>query len=68
LPSGQFVAATGAVFATLNPGLASHPNFIANDAIKTTVTPDGNALLVMTNGYNVQANAATRQGGQISPT
>ena len=33
LPSGQFVtptAATGSSFATLNPGLAAHPNFIAN--------------------------------------
>ena len=61
LPSGQFVtptAATGAVFTTLNPGLAAHPTFTANGAIKTAVSPDGNTLLVMTSGYNLLANAA----------
>ena len=61
LPSGQLVtpaAATGAVFTTLNPGLAAHPNFIANGAIKTAVSPDGHTLLVMTSGYNLLGNAA----------
>ena len=60
LPSGQFVtpaAATGAVFATLNPGLSAHPNFIANGAVKTAVSPDGRTLLVMTSGYNLLDNA-----------
>jgi len=66
LPSGQFVtptAATGAVFTTLNPGLAAAPNFIANGAIKTAVSPDGNTLLVMTSGYNLVANSS---GGSAS--
>jgi YVTN family beta-propeller protein len=61
LPSGQFItptAATGASFTTLNPGLAAHPNFNANGAIKTAVSPDGNTLLVMTSGYNLLENAA----------
>jgi YVTN family beta-propeller protein len=61
LPSGQLVtpaAATGSRFTTLNPGLAAHPNFIANGAIKTAVSPDGKTLLVMTSGYNLLANAA----------
>jgi YVTN family beta-propeller protein len=60
LPSGQFVtptAATGSSFKSLNPGLAAHPNFIANGAIKTAVSPDGKTLLVMTSGYNLEANA-----------
>jgi YVTN family beta-propeller protein len=60
LPSGQFVtpaAATGAVFTTLNPGLAAHPKFIANGAVKTAVSPDGHTLLVMTSGFNLLANA-----------
>ena len=42
LPSGQFVtptAATGAIFTTLNPGLAAHPNFIANGAIRPPSAP-----------------------------
>ena len=66
LPSGQFVtptAATGAVFTTLNPGLAAAPNFIANGAIKTAVSPDGTTLLVMTSGYNLVANSS---GGSAS--
>jgi YVTN family beta-propeller protein len=61
LPSGQFItptAATGSTFTTLNPGLAAHPNFVANGAIKTAVSPDGHTLLVMTSGYNLVANAA----------
>lgn len=71
LPSGQFVtpqAATGAVFLPLNPGLASHPDFVANGAIKTAVSPDGKTLLVMTSGYNEVANAAqtaTDSGSQF---
>jgi YVTN family beta-propeller protein len=61
LPSGQYVtptAAPGSVFTTLNPGLAEYPNFIANGAIKTAVSPDGTTLLVMTSGYNLLTNAS----------
>jgi YVTN family beta-propeller protein len=61
LPSGQFVtptATTGSSFTTLNPGIPAHPNFIANGAIKTAVSPDGKTLLVMTSGYNLVENAA----------
>jgi YVTN family beta-propeller protein len=61
LPTGQFVtptAAPGAVFTTLNPGLAEYPNFIANGAIKTAVSPDGTTLLVMTSGYNLLTNSS----------
>jgi YVTN family beta-propeller protein len=60
LPSGQFITPTapiGATFTKLNPGLSAHPNFIANGAIKTAVSPDGDTLLVMTSGYNLLANA-----------
>ena len=61
LPSGQFItptAATGAVFMPLNPGLAAHPNFVANGGIKTAISPDGNTLLVLTSGYNLIYNSA----------
>ncbi len=60
LPTGQFITPTaspGAVFTTLNPGLSAHPNFIANGAIKTAVSPDGTTLLVMTSGYNLLNNS-----------
>jgi YVTN family beta-propeller protein len=66
LPSGQFVtptAATGAIFTTLNPGLTAVPSFIANGAVKTSVSPDGKTLLVMTSGYNLVANSS---GGAAS--
>ncbi len=61
LPTGQYVtptAAAGAVFTTLNPGLAEYPSFIANGAIKTAVSPDGTTLLVMTSGYNLLTNSS----------
>jgi DNA-binding beta-propeller fold protein YncE len=61
LPSGQYVtptAAPGSTFALLNPGLAAHPNFAANGAIKTAVSPDASTLLVLTSGYNLLTNAA----------
>jgi len=61
LPSGQYVtptAAPGSTFTTLNPGLPAHPNFSANGAIKTAVSPDGSTLLVLTSGYNLLTNAA----------
>jgi YVTN family beta-propeller protein len=61
LPSGQYVtptAAPGSTFTLLNPGLAAHPNFAANGAIKTAVSPDASTLLVLTSGYNLVTNAA----------
>src|SRR5271165_2353434 len=71
LPTGQFItpkAAAGTVFIPLNPGLSSHPDFVANGAIKTAVSPDGKTLLVMTSGYNLEPNAArtaTDSGSQF---
>ncbi len=55
MPTGQFITptlATGAVFQTLNPGLAGHPNYRAGQALKTALSPDGSTLLIMTSGYN----------------
>ncbi len=70
LPSGQFVtptAAPGAVFTPLNPGLSAFPNALANGAIKTSVSPDGSTLLVMTSGYNLFGNSSgqTTQSSQF---
>jgi DNA-binding beta-propeller fold protein YncE len=55
LPDGQIItptAAPGAVFQPLNPGLPDHPTYLAGQAVKTVISPDGNTLLVMTSGYN----------------
>jgi DNA-binding beta-propeller fold protein YncE len=56
LPDGQVItptAAPGAVFSSLNPGLADFPNFTAGQAVTTAVSPDGTTLLVLTSGYNL---------------
>ena len=55
LPDGQSItptAAPGAVFSSLNPGLADHPDFTAGQAVTSAVSPDGTTLLVLTSGFN----------------
>jgi len=67
LPSGQFVTptfATGAKLQFLNPGLADYPTHVANDAVKTAVSPDGNTLLVLTSGYNRLINPSGTNVGK----
>jgi YVTN family beta-propeller protein len=61
LPTGQFItptAARGSVFQALNPHVASSPNYTVGQAMSTAVSPDGKTLLVLTSGYNLNANAA----------
>lgn len=61
LPTGQKITPTAApnsVFQYLNPGLSAFPNFVANGAVKTALSPNGTTLLVMTSGYNLLSNAA----------
>lgn len=60
LPTGQFITptfATGASLQSLNPGLADHPTYLATNAVRTLLSPDGATLLVMTSGYNSLADA-----------
>jgi YVTN family beta-propeller protein len=52
------MAAEGAVFQPLTPGLATHPDFTAGQAVATATSPDGNTLLILTSGYNRNANPA----------
>lgn len=55
LPTGVRItpeAASGALFQALNPDLPSNPDFVAGQAVATSVSPDGNSLLVLTSGYN----------------
>jgi hypothetical protein len=60
IPTGQTItplAAPGAVFQELNPGLSGLPAFSAGQAVSTAVSPDGRTLLVLTSGYNQNYDA-----------
>src|SRR5579862_7145130 len=60
LPTGQSItptAAPGAVFQALNPHVASAPTYVVGQAETTAVSPDGKTLLVLTSGYNLNANS-----------
>jgi len=53
--TGQFVTPTalrGAVQQFLNPGLAAYPNFIAGEAVRSQLSPDGGTLAVLCAGQN----------------
>lgn len=55
LPTGVRItptAAEGAVFQPLNPDLPTRPDFVVGQAVATSVSPDGNTLLILTSGYN----------------
>ncbi|MDE2453365.1 MAG: beta-propeller fold lactonase family protein, partial [Burkholderiales bacterium] len=55
LATGQTVTPTdvpGAVQQFLNPGLAAYPNFVAGEAVRSQVSPDGNTLAVLCAGQN----------------
>src|SRR5258708_22293834 len=36
----------------LNPGLASYPDYVAGEAVKAVVSPDGKILAILTAGFN----------------
>ena len=64
LPTGVRItptAAYGAVFDKLNPDLVTRPDYTAGQAVATSVSPDGNALLVLTSGYNRMNDAAGKR-------
>jgi YVTN family beta-propeller protein len=66
LPTGVRItptAAPGARFSVLNPGLPGAPEFIAGQAVSTTVSPDGGTLLILTSGYNVRYDS----NGNLAP-
>ncbi|MBO0738039.1 MAG: phosphoesterase, partial [Alphaproteobacteria bacterium] len=61
LPTGQVItptAAPGSVFQPLNPRLAAEPNYTVGQAESTAVSPDGKTLLILTSGFNLNANPA----------
>jgi YVTN family beta-propeller protein len=55
LATGQYVtpaALRGAVQLPLNPGLAAYPDFVAGEAVRSQLSPDGATLAVLTAGQN----------------
>ena len=55
LPTGKQItprAASGSTFSLLNPDLPGYPNYRADHATSSAISPDGKTLLVMTSGYN----------------
>src|SRR6202030_364807 len=54
-PPGLYITPTAlahAVQQQLNPGLSNYPNFIAGEAVKAVVSPDGKTLAILTAGMN----------------
>jgi DNA-binding beta-propeller fold protein YncE len=55
LPTGQHVtptAPTGAVRQFLNPDLPAYPNFVAGEAVRSQLSPDGTTLAIICAGHN----------------
>jgi len=45
-------APRGAVQQLLNPGLAAYPNFVAGEAVRSQLSPDGRTLAIICAGQN----------------
>ncbi len=63
LPTGQSITPNGAphaIFKPLNPNLPSSPTYTVGQAVSTAVSPDGKTLLILTSGYNDDADPATQ--------
>src|SRR6516165_5045037 len=60
-PPGLYITPTAlenAVQQVLNPGLTNYPNFVAGEAVKAVVSPDGTTLAILTAGMNSLFNSA----------
>jgi DNA-binding beta-propeller fold protein YncE len=55
-PPGLFVTPTApltnAIQQQLNPGLTNYPDYVAGEAVKAVVSPDGKILAILTAGFN----------------
>ena len=61
LPTGQYVtpqAPTSAVQQPLNPGLPAYPSFVAGEAVRSQLSPDGTTLAVICAGQNTLYTSA----------
>jgi len=55
LATGQYITPTavrGSVQQFLNPGLPAYPNFVAGEAVRSQLSPDGSTLAVLCAGQN----------------
>src|SRR6266481_1448515 len=73
-PPGLYMTPTAlanAVQQELNPGLTNYPDFVAGEAVKAVVSPDGNTLAILTAGMNslyypnTAANVAANLIGKV---
>src|SRR5258708_33513422 len=71
LATGQYVtpmALSGSVQQFLNPGLPAYPNFVAGEAVRSQLSPDGTTLAILCAGPNSLIDAAgNTHAGQSSP-
>lgn len=49
---------TSAIQQPLNPGLSNYPDFVADQAVKAVLSPDGRTLAVLTGGQNSLYNTS----------
>ncbi len=64
LPTGQYLTATaapGSTYERLKTGLRPDGNADADDAVSSSLSPDGKTLLVLTTGFNTAINYQTAQ-------
>jgi len=55
LATGQFITPTaipGSIQQFLNPGLPNYPNFVAGEAVRSALSPDGTTLAILCAGQN----------------
>jgi len=63
LPTGQTItptAAPGSTFQPLKPGLSDNPDYAVGQAMSEALSPDGKTLLILTSGYNLVKNTASK--------
>jgi YVTN family beta-propeller protein len=61
LANGQHITPTalsGSVQQFLNPGLPAYPNFVAGEAVRSQLSPDGTTLAILCAGQNSLIDAA----------
>ena len=63
LPTGQTItptAAPGSTFQPLKPGLSDFPDYAVGQAMSEALSPDRKTLLILTSGYNLVKNTASK--------
>jgi YVTN family beta-propeller protein len=67
--TGQLITPTaipGAVQQELNPGLAGFPNYAADEAVRSQLSPDGSTLAIITSGYNELSVLNSAMNGTVT--